>query len=895
MNKILPNPAKTRAITLALFCFLVSFIGKAQTWTIYDGSYVPSVSSTPVSFLVGDSWTQANVPLSSDGNILLVSSAATNVTKGNQKSGSANPTAGATWLIRTRCVYTAGTYQRGIDFEFDGAVNRAQLTLVYDATGTYWIFTDTNTSPVVQKSALTFDIQNFHTYRITTTDGASFNLYVDENTTAIPLAATKAKSGTLSWKFGDNTSTASFTQGELDWAAWDNTAAYAPGTTLPAGVTVDGAPVAPSAPVATAATSISASGFTSNWNTSATATGYKVDVATNNTFSTLVITNADVSSGTSYAASGLNASTSYSYRVRAYNAAGTSANSNSIDVTTSAAAVVPPAATTANAASSITATGFTASWAAAATATGYRLDVSTSPTFASFVGVYNNYDATNVTSLNVSGLTGGTTYYYQVRAYNSGGSSTNSNSISVITTAAAPVAAAATNLAQVSFSANWAVATTATSYKLDVSTSPTFATFVSGFNNLDVGTATTYSVTGLTAGTVYYYQVRANNASGISANSNAITVTTIPLAPTAAPTALTATQIKATTIALSWNAVTSTFPIDYYLDVATDAAFTTFAPINSTTSYNNTNVFGVTTYTVTALVAQTTYYIRIRANNTGGNGPYSTVLKVSTILETPLSPATAAASASTTTGFTANWIASASATGYYLDVATESLLVNFVSGFHNLDVSSVVTYPVTGLTPNTTYYYQVRAYNSIGTSASNAAITATTLKNNDATLKTLLIGGISYPSFSSATTTYNIGYPYPVSTPPTIAVVTTDPNASVTVTQATATPWQATAAVVAQNGTTKSTYTINFTDATPVIDLTGKQIQVVTSSNSIEIESANIISNVQVIGINGVKLFAKNFTTTSASISTQGWNTGIYIIKVVSGSEMVTKKISLIK
>src|SRR3712207_7448110 len=46
-------------------------------------------------------------------------------------------------------------------------------------------------------------------------------------------------------------------------------------------------------------------------------------------------------------------------------------------------------------------------------------------------------------------------------------------------------------------------------YRLDVSTSNTFNTYLSGYQDLDVGNATSRSVTGLSAGTTYYYRVRA--------------------------------------------------------------------------------------------------------------------------------------------------------------------------------------------------------------------------------------------------------------------------------------------------------------------------------------------------------------------------------------------------
>jgi uncharacterized protein (TIGR02145 family) len=91
---------------------------------------------------------------------------------------------------------------------------------------------------------------------------------------------------------------------------------------------------------------------------------------------------------------------------------------------------------------------------------------------------------------------------------------------------AAPTATAATSVIATSFSANWGAVSQTISYYLDVSTSATFATFVTGFQNKAVGNVLTYSITGLTELTTYYYRVRAYNSNGTSASSN--TITTIP-------------------------------------------------------------------------------------------------------------------------------------------------------------------------------------------------------------------------------------------------------------------------------------------------------------------------------------------------------------------------------
>ncbi|NTW31492.1 MAG: LamG domain-containing protein [Bacteroidetes bacterium] len=89
-------------------------------------------------------------------------------------------------------------------------------------------------------------------------------------------------------------------------------------------------------------------------------------------------------------------------------------------------------------------------------------------------------------------------------------------------TSSAPTANTATNIQQTSFSANWSALSGATSYNLDVSANSGFSSFISGYNDLNVGNVNTYSVTGLTCNRFFYYRVRANNSCGAGSNSNTI-------------------------------------------------------------------------------------------------------------------------------------------------------------------------------------------------------------------------------------------------------------------------------------------------------------------------------------------------------------------------------------
>jgi hypothetical protein len=116
---------------------------------------------------------------------------------------------------------------------------------------------------------------------------------------------------------------------------------------------------------------------------------------------------------------------------------------------------------------------------------------------------------------------------YTVTANNGCTSTTAIVNIATLALPATPTSSAATSLGLTSFTANWATASGATSYILDVSTSSTFASFMTGFNGLNVSNVLTYSVTGLTSGTIYYYRVRSTNGTCTSSSSSTITAATV--------------------------------------------------------------------------------------------------------------------------------------------------------------------------------------------------------------------------------------------------------------------------------------------------------------------------------------------------------------------------------
>jgi len=89
-----------------------------------------------------------------------------------------------------------------------------------------------------------------------------------------------------------------------------------------------------------------------------------------------------------------------------------------------------------------------------------------------------------------------------------------------------PEASAATGITTYSFMANWSGSAGATNYRLDVSTTSNFSSFITGYYNKDVGIVTSFIVSNLTSKTTYYFRVRAINLSGTSESSNIVSVTT---------------------------------------------------------------------------------------------------------------------------------------------------------------------------------------------------------------------------------------------------------------------------------------------------------------------------------------------------------------------------------
>ncbi|HEY6193966.1 MAG TPA: fibronectin type III domain-containing protein [Candidatus Eisenbacteria bacterium] len=289
---------------------------------------------------------------------------------------------------------------------------------------------------------------------------------------------------------------------------------------------------------------------TLSWTTSSSANNYRLQVATDAGFSSMVVDQQGFTAGSADSL-GLAGNTQYFWRVSAKNAGGPSPFSAPWSFSTGAAAPPPPppppppapaAPTLSSPADGAVdvAVNPTLGWNASTGADSYRVQVSTSSTFGTTVVDQSGIAATSDA---ISGLAAGTQYFWRVNATNAGGTSAFSTAFSFTTAAAAPppppppAAPAPPTLSSpangttgvaVNPTLSWNASTGADSYRVQVSTSSTFGTTV--VNQAGI-TATSDAITGLTAGTQYFWRVNATNAGGTSAFSTVFHFTTAAAPP----------------------------------------------------------------------------------------------------------------------------------------------------------------------------------------------------------------------------------------------------------------------------------------------------------------------------------------------------------------------------
>jgi len=407
----------------------------------------------------------------------------------------------------------------------------------------------------------------------------------------------------------------------------------------------------PAAPGGLTATATSSSAIGLSWSAvtppaNCTISSYSVYGGTTANPTTLI---AGGLTGTTYSNTGLAASTTYYYVVKAVDADGTSAVSAQAQATTQSGAscTTIPSAPTGLMATATSSSSIGLSWSAVTppancTVNSYSVYGGTTPNPTTLIAG----GLTSTTYPN-TGLAASTTYYYVVKAVDADGTSAASAQAQA-TTSAASAPAPPTNLTAVGSSdlqvdLRWVPSSTpapntapvnylifrSTTTPFTPSTANQIGTTVGITNYLDSNYKQALGV-GVDFSTTYYYMVEATDSSGTSAAVGPVSATTLPTTPsTASPgalTGLTAIAENANEIDLVWNSTNSgvgTAVTEYYIYRSTTSPFTPAS----------TNLIGTTKsnwFQDALATASTQYYYQVLASNSIGTSPSSTTATAAT-------------------------------------------------------------------------------------------------------------------------------------------------------------------------------------------------------------------------------------------------------------------------
>ena len=356
---------------------------------------------------------------------------------------------------------------------------------------------------------------------------------------------------------------------------------------------------------------------------------------------------------------------------------------------------------------------------------------------------------------------GGATYYYRIYAFNSSGTGPDSDEVSV-TIITNPPAAAPTLSGTVTYQAqggatanlSWTAVAGATKYRLSRSAGSS-----SNAQIFEIPSGLTYADTQISSGVTYRYSVRAANNGGDGPSSNEVVLTRLALP--AVPARLVAISGNSQ-IALNWDAVSGATGYKIKRSTTDGGPYTTLAPSVTSNSYLDTG-----------LTNGTPYYYRVYAVNTVGNSADSNQAQA-TPVALPAIPTNLIANAGDTQ-IVLNWDAVGNATSYKIRRST-------TDGGPYTTLSPSVTanaYTDTGLSNGTPYYYRVYAVNTAGNGAdSNQAqatpmspatlpaaptgFTATAVGSKITLFWNAVNGATNYKLFRSTTSgTYNYATPLP--------------------------------------------------------------------------------------------------------------------------------------
>ncbi|WP_051663963.1 fibronectin type III domain-containing protein [Dyadobacter crusticola] len=319
------------------------------------------------------------------------------------------------------------------------------------------------------------------------------------------------------------------------------------------------------------------------------------------------------SNAVNYIHDSLTAATKYWYRLRAKNANGYSVYSNVASATTLPPVVTVPKPPSALVATPVSGYQINLAWTDNANnETAFEVESSIDGVkFEKIADV-----AANTLIYQHTGLKPATRYWYRVLAKNTAGKSAYTSIVLAVTLQVAPAAPdslTGTAISQTQINLAWADRSdNETGYQLERSTNGSTFTKIADLS----ANVTTYQNTGLIAGTLYYYRVRAVNAAGASPYSGAISVRTFNIPVPDRPADFNAVPLAPQIVQLRWTPVTGN-AVSVVIERAM-AADENFVQIGTVPA-------AVSQFQDTSKLEKVDYFYRIKAVNAGGSSPYSLI------------------------------------------------------------------------------------------------------------------------------------------------------------------------------------------------------------------------------------------------------------------------------
>ncbi|MFZ5975799.1 MAG: SpoIID/LytB domain-containing protein [Bacillota bacterium] len=312
-------------------------------------------------------------------------------------------------------------------------------------------------------------------------------------------------------------------------------------------------------------------------------------------------------------------------------------------------------------------------------------------------GPYSRVVSTAASSYTCTGLKTGAPYYFKVKAYVTSGGATLYGPLSEAASAT-PLPNTPANFKAASAGYNaikltWDAVTGASGYRVYRAASAD-----GQYSRIVTAASNSYTNTGLTTGTAYYYKVMAytmvDGAPVYGSLTAAVSAKPVP----ATPANLKASSQSYNSIKLTWTAVPGASGYSVYRATKGQP----YALIARSVAANS--------FTNGSLITGTAYYYKVMAYTVAGTSRvYGSLTAAVSATPVPALPQNVAAKRASSTSIRASWSAVAGASGYDVYRAASS-----AGSYALLKTTTATAYTNTGLRTGKYYYYKVRAYRMVG-------------------------------------------------------------------------------------------------------------------------------------------------------------------------------------